>query len=168
MGIPIAAMTGIVSVVNPVVPPVIGGVVGAVISGLVTGLLVQRHWLKRTSESSLIDNLTKDLDALVEKTLEYWSLDYRGETKKDKETCAKARALAAQIKAAIRKLQSSLRGYSERYCRKVDFVVLMAEVQDACTNGEFDAAKRGPDYDRYKTVTNATTRVRTVLFQRRV
>lgn len=169
MGISPPAMAAeIVTALSPMAPPVAGAIVGALISGAITRWVVQRHWVRRTSESALIDSLMRDLDAVVEKTLEYWSLDYRGDTKKDRETCEKARGLAAQIKAAIYKLQVALRQYSERYCRHVDFVGLMGEVQDACTNGDFDSARRGPDHGRYKIVVNATTRVRSALFERRV
>jgi len=152
---------------SPVVPALVGAVVGAILSACLTGFLVQRHWASRASESVLIDGHTKDLDTLVKMTLDYWSLDYSGETKRHKENGEKARALATKIKASIKLLVYALRDYSDRYCKNVDFTRLMSDVQDACTNGAFDAAKRGPDWDRYVIVVNATNRVRSALFVRR-
>ncbi len=166
MGIPYAAFVDLRTMMGSIGPPVAGAIAG----GLITGLLVQRHWAKRSSESLLIDTLVKDLDALVEKTLEYWSLDYHSDTKKDKETSEKARGLAAKIKAGLKKLRLAVGEYCERYCKKKKdgFIALVGELHDACTNGAFDAAKRGPDHDRYLTVVNAANRLRSALFERRV
>ena len=147
---------------------VVGGLAGAIASAILTGIFVEKHWASRQGESTLIDSLVNDVGALEEKTINYWSLDCRGDAKKNEEDREKSRALAAKIKMDILKLHSSLRQYSERYRRNIDFGQLIGEVQDACTNGQFDSPRRAPDHDRYKLVVNATNRVRSSLFACRV
>src|SRR5262245_43779529 len=48
-------------------PPIVGVLVG--------GFIVQRYWVRKSNESALIEYLTKELNDLVDETLEYWSID---------------------------------------------------------------------------------------------
>ena len=136
-------------------PPIMGVIFG--------GLVIQRYWVSRANESTLIEYFAKELADLVDETLEYWSLDCR----KDDER-RKARMLEQRIKGDIKNLNSGLGRYALRYCKKVDFTPLMCAVNDACTGGTFETAKRIPDHQRYLAVVNATHRVRWQLFMRRV
>jgi hypothetical protein len=142
-------------------PPVVGVIVG--------GVVIQRYWISRANESTLIKYLAKELDDLVDETLEYWSLDCSGDKKIDEENRQRARMLEQRIKGAIRNLNAALIRYSRRYCKNVDFTSLMVEVSDACTGDEFETVtKRGPDRGRYLTVVNAAHHVRWQLFARLV
>jgi hypothetical protein len=142
-------------------PPVAGVIVGA--------LIIQRYWVSRANESTLIAYLTKELTDLVDETLEYWSLDCSGDKKSDEENRQRAKVLEQRIKGDIKNLTASLIQYSKRYCKSADFTLLMAEVSDACTGATFETlAKRGPDPGRYLTVVNAAHRVRWLLFSRLV
>ena len=139
-----------------IAPAIIGVVLGA--------FLVQWYWVSRANESALIEYFTEELTDLVDETTEYWSLDCRT----SEENRQRARMLEQRIKASIKNLNSSLGQYSRRYCKKVDFTSLMGEVNDACTGGTFETAKRAPDPARFSSVVNATHRIRWQLLQRRV
>jgi hypothetical protein len=142
-------------------PPIAGVIVGA--------LIIQRYWVSRANESTLIGYLAKQLDDLVDETLEYWSLDWSGDKKIDEENRRRARVLEQRIKGAIKNLTSALIQYSKLYCKNVDFTPLMVEVSDACTGDAFETDdKRGPDRGRYLTIVNAAHRVRWQLFARLV
>jgi len=136
-------------------PPVFGVIVG--------GYVIKRYWVRRENESILIEYFARELDDLVDETIDYWTID----CKKDDESRQRARILESKIKGAIKNLNAALIEYSKRYCKKVDFIQLMVEVNDACTGGTFETAKRGPEFGRYLTVVNATHRVRWQLFDRR-
>lgn len=147
-------------------PPTVGALTGV----LLGGIMVQRYWVKKSNESLIIEYLAKELSDLVDETLEYWSLDCQDTAGKPEENRQQARKLEQKMKGAIKNLHSMLRQYSERYRKRgqADFTSLMAEVNDACTGGDFEGAKRPPDRDRFLVVVNATHRVRWQLLQRRV
>lgn len=153
---------------NPVALTILVNLLSAIFGAVISGYFVQRYWSSRVGESTLIDGLRIAVDLLQDKTVDYWSLDCRGESKKNEEDRQQARTLETKIKADILKLYSSLRGYSARYCKREDFTQLMAEVADACTNGEFEQKRRSPDKDRYKLVNNAASRLKATLLKRRV
>jgi len=135
---------------------------------LVGGFLVQKYWAMKSTESSLIDYLTKELNDLADETLEYWSLDCSGTGKASDEIRQDARKLEQKIKGAIKSINSTLDQYGGRYCKKVDFTPLMVEISDACTSGQFEEVNRPADRTRFLTVVNATQRVKAELFKRRV
>jgi hypothetical protein len=135
---------------------------------LVGGFIVQRYWVRKANESAIIDYLTKELSDLVDETLEYWSLDCAGTTRRAELNRLEARRLEPKIKGAIKSINSVLRHYCRRYCSDVDFDPLMVEVNDACTGGNFEVSRRAADPHRFLTVVNATHRVREHLFERRV
>ncbi|HEY5910060.1 MAG TPA: hypothetical protein VJA21_05590 [Verrucomicrobiae bacterium] len=114
-----------------------------VLAVILGGLIFQRYWVARTNESALIDHLAKELDELRNDCLQYWNLDL-----KTKENRPSGRILEQKIKGGIRNLNSDLRKYSERYCKKAKFDPLMVEVTDACTGGTFEGANRAPDPGR--------------------
>jgi len=145
-------------------PQIVGSLVGVIVGGVI----VQRYWMSRANEATLINYLTKELDDVVDETLLYWSLDCSGDTKKDEETRQQARMLEQKIKGALHNLGSVLADYSQRYCKHVNFTKLMADVHDACMGGTFEGVKRPPDRGRYLKVVNTTHHVRAELFNRRV
>jgi len=136
-----------------IAPQILGVILG--------GFLFQLYWVRRANESNLIDHLTKALDELRNDSLEYWNLDLREE-----KNLSRGRILEQKMKGAIRNLNSELRMYAERYCKKVKFEPLMVEVSDACTGGTFETASRGPDTGRYLMVVNIIHRVRWELIGR--
>jgi len=151
----------------------------SVVGVLVGGFLVQRYWVRKANESALIEYLTKELNDLVDETLEYWSLDCSGSKEGVGERRDQARMLEQQIKGAIKNLSTVLEAYGDRYCARfsflglrigqtVDFAKLMCEVNDACTGGQFESAKRPPDGARFLSIINTTHRVRWKLLKRRV
>jgi hypothetical protein len=142
----------------------------SIVGVFVGGFLVQRYWAKKANESNLIEYLTKELNDLVDETLEYWSIDCSGTAQKADAERKSARKLEAKIKGAVKNLNSVISHYSERYCKKKKdfFTALMGEVNDACTGGEFEVKDRAPEAHRFLTIVNATTRVRVELLRRRV
>jgi hypothetical protein len=155
-------------VLGPVSLGILNSLTSAGIGAIISGFFVQRYWASRAGESSLIDGLRGEVDALQEKSVDYWTLDCRGDSKQNELERERARVLATKIKVDIRKLTASLREYSQRYCKEEDFTQLMAEVSDACTNGDFEGKRRGPDGGRYVVILNATNRVKSTLLKRRV
>jgi hypothetical protein len=145
-------------------PQLVGVIVG--------GLLIQRYWVQKANESSVIEYLTKELSDLVDETLEYWSIDCStgdGVAERRRE----ARRLEAKMKGAIHNINSVLGHYANRYCsrsyrKKVDFSALMAEVNNACTGGTFEVAKRPADASRGWAVVNTIHKVKSQLLERRV
>lgn len=133
-----------------------------VIGVLIAGLIFQRYFVARSNECAFIDYLVKELDALRNDAVEYWSLEVNVKNRE------KARLLEAKVKGAIKSLNSELRSYSQRYDQKSDFTSLMAEVSDACTGGEFEAAARNPDTGRYLSVVNSLHRVKWSLIRRKL
>ena len=140
----------------------------SVVGVLVGGFIIQRYWVRKANESALIEYLTKELSDLVDETLDYWSLDCSGTDKLGDQNRQQARKLEQKIKGAIKNLNSVLRQYSERYCKNINFTDLMAEVSESCTGGKFEVKKRPADPERYLHIVNATHRVRSKLFERRV
>lgn len=140
----------------------------AIVGVLFGGWLVQRHWIRKANESSIIEYLAEELNDLVDDTLLYWSLDCSGTGKEAEAARKQAVQLAAKIKAGSHNLNVVLRSYSEKYCKKISFTSLWEEVHDACTGGNFESANRGADPHRFARVVNSTHRVRWQLFERRV
>ena len=141
-------------------PPVVGVILG--------GMIVQRYWVRKANEGAMIEYLSDELSDLVDETLEYWSLDCSGTGARTDKFRQEARKLEPKIKGAIKNLSSVLMQYSKRYCKKNDFTILMVEVTDACTGGQFEVAKRPADPHRFLSVVNTTHRVRSQLFERRI
>lgn len=141
-----------------------------VVGVLVGGFLVQRYWAKKSNESAIIEYLSKQLSDLVEDTLEYWTLDCGGTTKRSENSRHLARKLEPKLVGAIKNINSNLGQYCNKYCKKKkdDFDLLMVDVSDACTGGKFGVAKRAPDPDRFLYVVNTTHRLRWQLLKRRV
>jgi hypothetical protein len=123
------------------------------------GLIVQKFFVSRANEASLIDYLMKELDTLRSDALEYWSLDCKNGGAECKD---KAYVLEQKIKGAIKSLSSDLEHYSKRYQKK-EFTALMVEVSDACTGGDFESKKRVRDRQRYLVVVNSINRVKAEL-----
>ena len=150
-----SVLSGILGFLYYIAPQVLGVILG--------GWIFQRYWVARTNESALIDHLAKELDELRNDCLHYWNLDL-----KTKENRAEGRILEQKIKGGIRNLNSELRKYSERYCKRTNFEPLMMEVADACTGGTFEGANRPPDLGRYLTVVNTIHHVRWELMKRKL
>jgi hypothetical protein len=143
-----------------------------VIGVMVGGFIVQRYWVKKANESAMIEYLTKELNDLVDETLEYWSIDCSGGNGVE-DRRRTARKLEPKIKGALHNINSVLKSYSTRYCsrsycKNVDFNDLMSEVMNACTGGNFEGEKRAAEPHRFLSVVNTTHRVRSHLFERRV
>lgn len=134
-----------------------------VISVLIAGLIFQRYFVARSNESAFIDYLVEGLDELRSDALEYWNLEISPRTNREK-----GRILEQKIKGAIKSLTSELRNYSNRYCKRIDFVPLMTEVADACTGGQFESASRAPDSGRCLPVVNSIHRVKWELMRRKL
>lgn len=124
------------------------------------GLLVQKFFVSRANEASLIDYLTKELDELRTDSLKYWNLNC--ESGNDNDTY-EAQLLEQKMKGAIKSITSELSQYSKRYRKKTNFDGLMVEVSDACTGGSFETAKRPRDRQRYLIVVNTINRVKSEL-----
>ena len=133
-----------------------------VLGVLIAGLIFQRYFVARANECALIDYLVKGLDDLCCHAMEYWSMEVNAKNKD------KARYLEARVKGSVKSLTSELRCYSQRYAKKIDFAPLMAEVLDACTNGQFEAATRPADSARPLTVVNSIHRVKWELMKRKL
>jgi hypothetical protein len=153
-------LTGIGKFLYHVSPSLVGVIAG--------GVFVQWYWVSRANESTLINYFSEELTDLTDETLEYWSLEYKGDTKKDDESRQRAKVLEQRIKGSIKNLNSALGQYSRKYCNKTNFQPLVQEVQDACTGGTFEEATREADHSRYLSVVNTTHRLRWKLFERRV
>lgn len=151
---------GIGDFFNHLAPTLLGVLLG--------GYLVQKYWISRANEAALMDYFSKELSELVNETLEYWSLDYSTDSKKDAENRQQARRLEQKIKGSLNNLNRALQAYSKRYCSKTDFTPLVADLHQACTAGTFEAASRGSDPARYLAVVNAAHQVRWKLFERRI
>lgn len=124
------------------------------------GLIIQKFFVSRANEAALIDYLMKELDSLRSDALEYWNLDCKNGGVECKE---KALVLEQKLKGGIKSLTSELGQYSRRYRKKADFRILMVEVSDACTGGNFECAKRTRDRQRYLMVVNTINRVKSEL-----
>ena len=127
---------------------------------LLGGVIVQKFFVSRANEASLIDYLMKELDALRSDALEYWNLDCKNGGAECKD---KAQLLEQKIKGGIKSLSCDLEHYAKRYRKKTNFVTLMVEVSDACTGGDFESNKRTKDRQRYLMVVNTINRVKTEL-----
>ena len=132
----------------------------ALVTVTLGGFILQRFFVSRANEASLIDYLLKELDGLRSDALEYWNLDCKNGGTECKD---KAQILEQKLKGAIRCLSSDLDHYSKRYRKKADFRSLMVEVSDACTGGDFESVKRTCDRQRYLMVVNTINRVKTEL-----
>jgi hypothetical protein len=122
-------------------------------------LILQRYFVRKANEASLIEAIIKDLESLRADSISYWSTDPSDANK------AELESLGQKIISAIRALESDLKAYSKRYCKKRydEFVQMMVDVNDACTCGKFQTAKRKADSGRVLPVSNTISRVKSEL-----
>src|SRR5688500_17692004 len=87
----------------------------SILGVVIAGFVFQRYWVRKANESVLIEYIAKELNDLVDETLEYWSMDCSGTGKEAEQNRLVARRLSAKIKAASHNLTAVLRSYSEKY-----------------------------------------------------
>ncbi|HEV7301821.1 MAG TPA: hypothetical protein VGN72_20970 [Tepidisphaeraceae bacterium] len=145
--------------------------VAPVVTGVVLGgILVQRYWVRKSNEASLIQYLTDQIHRLVDETLEYWSIDCSKGVTGVAENRIEAKKLAQKVKSTSQNLNGALSMYSAKYAAKKspEYIQLMADLHDACTNGNFEVEIRGADYHRFLHVVNAAHKLRFELNNRKL
>ena len=153
---------------NPYVEALIE-VLKVVAPSLMTVLLgaffVQRFFVSRANEATLVDFLIKELEDLRNDALEYWNLG--GDSK---ETKQRQSVLAQKIKGNLKALTSDVNYHCERYCRKNDSKMknLLINLHDLCTGGEFESSKKKVDTQRYIFIVNAINDVKSELLRRKL
>jgi len=127
--------------------------------------LVQKFFVSRANEATLIDLLLRDFEALRSDSLEYWNLTSDG-AENDK----RQKILEQKMKGAIRGISADIQYYCDRYCiyKKADWASLMEKVADACTGGEFESLNKQVDAKRYLLIVNAISSIKSELFRRKL
>jgi hypothetical protein len=136
-------------------PPLITVGIGAVI--------VQRFFVSRANEAAQVDYLIKELEELQRNTLEYWNLPPAAEK-------TQGGLLTQKIVGGLKALASDMRYFCERYCKcqSKKMEVLLANLHDACTGGDFDTNRRKIEKQRYIVIVNSINAVKSELFRRKL
>ena len=137
----------------------------SLVTVLLGAFFVQRFFVARANEASMIDFLIKELDELRTETLEYWTLPSDTKENKQRQT-----VLAQKIKGSIKGLFSDVGYFCHRYCSKksTEMDKLLGEISDACTGGDFESANKKVDTGRYIIVINTINRVKSELLRRKL
>ena len=134
--------------VSPALVALIGG-----------SLILQRYFVRKANQAGLIDAIIKDLESLRTDSISYWSKDTVEDNKGELES------LAHKLISAIRAIESDLKSYCKRYCpkRTDEFIQMMVDLNDACTGGKFQTAKRKADAGRVLPISNSISRIKSEL-----
>jgi len=128
------------------------------------GCLLQRFFVGKANEASLIDRVISDMDMLLDDAIEYWNIipDSDENMKRD-------RILSQKIKGRIRCADVLLQHYSSRYKdMQSNLRSLMMDVSEACTGGQFESATRREDIPRFLKIYNSINQVKIELLRRKL
>jgi hypothetical protein len=129
------------------------------------GVFIQRLFLRRANAASYVDAIIGSANELQAAAVEYWNIP--GGNK----NCPQ---LAQKIKALISQVGSDLDGFCVKYgsgfgkachCKKakITFELLMTEIIDATSGGDFEVRKRRADRSRYLTIVNSVNALKSEL-----
>lgn len=137
----------------------------SLVTVLLGAFVIQRFFVARANEAAMIDFLVKELDELRADSLEYWTLP-----SDNKEHKLRKVVLAQKIKGAIKIISSDVNYFCSRYCKKKinEMEILLIEVSDACTGGDFESSTGNVDSGRYISVVNTINRVKSELLRRKL
>ena len=127
--------------------------------------LVQKFFVRRSNEAAMIDLLVREFDTLRNDAIDYWSNLGRNSREKQQQVL-----MSQKIKISIKSIFSDLNYYCGRYCPKqaTEIKVLMMDVSDACTGGDFESLRKSGDEARYLLINNAINTARTALLRRKI
>jgi hypothetical protein len=128
--------------------------------------VVQRSFIKRANEASLIDHIVNELKQLEVVAVEYWNIP-SGKKAEEKRSIE---LLAQRIKSSVKSIGSDVMIYCVKYCSKktTEFQILVDGLCEACTGGDFESQKKTVDCGRYLKVSNAINRLKSDLIRRKL
>lgn len=132
-----------------------------VLTLLIGGVYLAKRSRKHEDRNKSIDDIIGRGEELRKLSIEYWS------TSVTKTTATTARTLEQEIKSLIKAINSDARTFSERHDKRAKEVLATCidEVDEACTGGEFETAKRTPDKSRCEMVSREVSRLNAELLK---